>query len=199
LTTYKYGEDIGQALEEECEALTDTWVPDLQKSTNMDPAAKAKDDEEFKMLWKAKLDEYMRRKCTYKNNRVKAYVLLWQCCTKGMKNKIKSRTNFKGTILQNPIKLLKAIKEHLQNYQENCYSMCIILDAVMALVLYKQKENESLQDYTKRFCVVRDVFESHLGGPIVLHKIVTAMPRYDESSILKRDDKRKTASDKFLA
>jgi hypothetical protein len=26
-------------------------VPDLQKSTNMDPAAKAKDDEEFKMLW----------------------------------------------------------------------------------------------------------------------------------------------------
>ncbi len=169
LTTYKYGEDIGQALEEECEALTDTWVPDLQKSTNMDPAAKAKDDEEFKMLWKAKLDEYMRRKCTYKN--------------------------FKGTILQNPIKLLKAIKEHLQNYQENCYSMCIILDAVMALVLYKQKENESLQDYTKRFCVVRDVFESHLGGPIVLHKIVTAMPRYDKSSILKCDDKRKTASD----
>jgi hypothetical protein len=96
LTTYKYREVIGQALEEECEALTDTWVPDLQKSTNTDPAAKAK---EFKMLWKAKLDEYMRRKCTYKNNRIKDYGLLWQCSAKGMNNKIESRTNFQGTIL----------------------------------------------------------------------------------------------------
>jgi hypothetical protein len=72
LTTYKYGEVIGQALEEECEALTDMWVPDLQKSTNTDPAAKAKEDEEFKMLWKAKLNEYMRRKRTCKNNRIEA-------------------------------------------------------------------------------------------------------------------------------
>jgi predicted house-cleaning noncanonical NTP pyrophosphatase (MazG superfamily) len=99
LTTYKYGEDIRQALEEESEALTDMWVPDLQKSTNTDPAAKAKEDEEFKMLWKAKLNEYIRRKCTYKNNSIKAYGLLWQHCTKGMNNKIKSRTDFQGTIL----------------------------------------------------------------------------------------------------
>jgi hypothetical protein len=52
--------------------------------------------------------------------------------------------------------------------------MCIILDAVMALVLCKKKENESLQDYTKQFHVARDVFESHLRGPIVIRKIVTA-------------------------
>jgi hypothetical protein len=38
LKTYEYGEDIGQALEEESEALTDMWAPDLQKSTNTDPA-----------------------------------------------------------------------------------------------------------------------------------------------------------------
>jgi predicted house-cleaning noncanonical NTP pyrophosphatase (MazG superfamily) len=99
LTTYKYGEDIRQALEEESEALTDMWVPDLLKSSNTDPAAKAKEDKEFKMLWKAKLDEYIRRKCTYKNNSIKAYGLLWQHCTKGMNNKIKSRTDFQGTIL----------------------------------------------------------------------------------------------------
>jgi hypothetical protein len=41
-------------------------------------------------------------------------------------------------------------------------------------MLCKQKENESLQDYTKQFRVARDVFESHLVGLIVLHKIVTA-------------------------
>jgi hypothetical protein len=99
LTTYEYGEDIRQALEGESEALTDMWAPDLQKCTNTDSAAKAKEDEEFKMIWKAELNEYMRRKHAYKNNSIKAYGLLWQHCTKGMKNKIKSRTDFQGMIL----------------------------------------------------------------------------------------------------
>jgi hypothetical protein len=52
---------------------------------------------------------------------------------------------------------------------------------------------------TKRFHIARDVLESHLGGPIVLHKIVMVMPGYDESNIIERDDKHKTASYKFLA
>lgn len=33
----------------------------------------------------------------------------------------------------------------------------------------KQKEGESLQDYTKRFKVAKDVFESHIGGPLILY------------------------------
>ena len=78
----------------------------------------------------------------------KAYAFLWERCTKGMKNKIESHTNY-ATIQQDPIELLKAIKEHALNYQEQCYKHLIILDATVALLNTKQQDNESLQDYTK--------------------------------------------------
>jgi hypothetical protein len=89
----------------------------------------------------------------------KAYALLWEGCAKAMKNKIEARSNFKG-IKNNPIKLLKAIKEHALNYQENRYSMSIILDLFRALLGSKQKEGASLQDYTKRLRVAQDVLKS---------------------------------------
>ena len=104
-----------------------------------------------------------------------------------MKNKIKSRSDYRK-IKNNPIELLKAIKEHALNYQENRYSMSIILDAVRTLMATKQEDNESLQDYTKRFRVARDVLKSHIGGPIILTKIVEALPTYD------KDDKEKCAT-----
>jgi hypothetical protein len=48
----------------------------------------------------------------------------------------------------------------------------------MNLFTTKQKDGESLQDYTKRFRIARDVFESHIGGPMILTKIVEAMPDF---------------------
>jgi hypothetical protein len=61
--------------------------------------------------------------------------------------------------------------------------MSIIYNAITMLFGTKQKENESLQDYTKWFRVSRDVLESHMGGPIILTKVVEAMPGYDESIV----------------
>jgi hypothetical protein len=70
-----------------------------------------------------------------------------------MKNKIKSRTDFKLKIKNNPIELLQAIKKHSLNYQEKKYNMSVILDSMKTLLTTRQKEGESLQDFTKRFWV----------------------------------------------
>jgi len=105
--------------------------------------------------------------------------LLWERCNKAMKNKIEARSDY-NRIENNPITLLMAIKEHALNFQENRYSMSIILDAMRMLLFTKQKEGESLQDYTKRFRVARDVLKSHMGGPIILTKFVEAMDGYKE-------------------
>ena len=59
------------------------------------------------------------------------------------------------------------IKDHSLNYQDKKYQMMIIMDAFRVYVMTRQKESESLQDYTKRFQVAKDVLESHLGGPII--------------------------------
>ena len=58
--------------------------------------------------------------------------------------------------------------------------MSIILDAIRTLLFRKQKEGESLQDYTKRFRVAQDVLKSHMGGTIILTKFVEAMDGYKE-------------------
>jgi hypothetical protein len=65
-----------------------------------------------------------------------------------MKNKIESRTDY-ATIQQDPIELLKAIKEHALNYQEQRYKHMIVLDAMTTLFGKKQQDNESLRDYMK--------------------------------------------------
>jgi len=77
--------------------------------------------------------------------------------------------------------------------------MSIILDSMKTLINVKQKENETLQDYTKRFKTARDVMKSHIGGPIILTRFVENMPGYDKTKpdeIVKLQEK---AQSQFLA
>ncbi|KAL7571234.1 hypothetical protein ACA910_008892 [Epithemia clementina (nom. ined.)] len=98
-----------------------------------------------------------------------------------MQMKIESRKDFISTIEKEAIELLKAIREHALNYQNNKYEMTVILNALRTLVTLKQREDEGLQDYTRRFKTCRDVLESHIGGPIELTKVVKAESGYDRS------------------
>jgi hypothetical protein len=184
--TFDYGSDIGRALKELKEVDTNPWRPTLNHSSDTDAAIQAIQNKQFEMEFKADYDAYRKRVLALENNKTKAYALFWERCTKGMKNKLESRVDF-DTLENDPIELLKAIKQHALNYQEHRYDMSIIYDAITALFGTKQKENESLQDYTKRFCVSRDVLESHMGGPIILTKVIEAMPGYDESIVSTRD------------
>ena len=121
-----------------------------------------------------------------------------------MKNKIESRSEFKTNIKQNPFKLLKVIKEHSMNYHENKYNMLVIFNAQMNLFTTKQREGESLQDYTKRFQIAREVFEALNGGPIKLNKILQDNQGYTKSAttIVKHEKNillEKKASEQYLA
>ena len=163
--------------------------------------AQQKEDEtrQYVIEFKTDYDEFKKRVVAYETTKlVKAHALIWERCTKGIQNKIENRRDFKS-IENNPIKLLKAIKEHALNYQEHRYSMSIVLDAVRTLLSTKQGDGESLNDYTKRFRVAKEVMESHIGGPIILTKIVTNMQGYDENDKAKQDKFAKIACKQFLA
>jgi hypothetical protein len=179
--TYDYGNDIGSSMEQLEPIDTSSWKPKMQlssKDEKTEASEKALEERQFEIEFKADYDEYRKRLQVLENNQTKAYALLWERCAKSMKNKIESRADF-DKIKNDPINLLKAIKEHALNYQENRYSMSIILDAMRTLMSTKQKDKEILQDYTKRFRVARDVMKSHLGGPIILTKLVEAIQDYD--------------------
>ena len=122
------------------------------------------------MEYKIKLDLHLKRIQTYTNNLTKAYAFIWEQCSLGMQNKIESRSDYNSSIKNDPIALLKAIKQHALNYQEHKYPMAIIFDAIKTLITLKQKEGESLREYTKRFKVSRDILISHIGGPLILKK-----------------------------
>ena len=78
-----------------------------------------------------------------------------------------------------PIELLKVVKEHALNYQEHRYAMSIVLYSFRTMMSTMQKDHESLSDYTKRFKVEKDVMVSHIGGPIILTKYIEQMENYD--------------------
>ena len=94
---------------------------------------------------------------------------------------------------------MKAIKEHVLNYQESRYKMAIIADAMRAMTTTKQRDNESLQDYTRQFKTSREILESHIGGPLILLKYVKTMSQYDEKYPDKTDRLIHKASEQFFA
>jgi hypothetical protein len=71
--------------------------------------------------------------------------------------------------------MLCAIKEHALNYQDKKYPMLLIMDAFRAFLTTQQKKGESLQDFTKRLKVAKDVLETHQGSPIILTKLIAKM------------------------
>jgi hypothetical protein len=142
----------------------------------------------------------MRRKRSYDDNLFKAYTLIWERCAKAMQNKVMARSNFEAAIYNDPIELLNAVKEHALNYQEIRYEMLIISDAFRALFTMKQKESESLQDYTRRFKTAREILESHLGaGQIILSKFVRTMDNFDPKNTAIMQDCIEKASEQLFA
>ena len=174
---YDNGKDIATALENLKELETEAWKPKAEDFMSQENnAAKKKVEQELLNIdYKDASSEYRKRVKTYEDNKFKAYSLLWECCSVQMKPQLESRDDFLTTIKGNPIAVLKAIKQHALNYKEHRYEMSIISDALKTMLLSKQKEDEDLVSYTKRFKTSVEVLKSHLGGPIILQNYVKNM------------------------
>ena len=66
------------------------------------------------------------------------------------------------------VKYVMTQKVNQSNDEESRYEMVMIFDAKKAFVNCRQKAKESLQEYTKRFNIVREILQSHLDGTIIL-------------------------------
>ena len=179
--TFTFGIDIGTALEDETAARF--AAPRLQKSVSTVDDVKALEDEQFKIEFKEEFNLYMKRKNMYEDNLIKAYAFLWERCSKGLQHEIESNTSFDWTIKGDPVELMKSIKLYALSYQEEKYDMSIVYDAMRYLITLRQREEESLQEYTRRFKTSRDVMVSHLGGSIHLNKVVKARDDYVDLDI----------------
>ena len=80
-----------------------------------------------------------------------------------MQNKITGRSNFATKIYNDLKQLLIAIKEHSLNFQVSKYEMSIFANAIFVFLNTRQKDTESLQEYTQRCKSAKDKMESHNG------------------------------------
>ena len=194
IKSWKRGNDISETLRNLKKIDTETWKPTLLESTAQDAAVKARLNRQYEMEFKAEFDEWMKRKQEYSDNLYRAYGLLWERCNKAMQNRLSERQDFQTKIYNDPIELLKAIKEQSLNAQETRYSCSVITDALRAFLNTKQKENENLFDYTKRFKTARDVLNTQLGNPIILNKYAKTLEGWNEFDDDKKEELTKTAS-----
>ena len=195
--TYSDGKDIADALTKLVPPDTNLWKPSLQVSliTGTDPQEVARRDVEnrqYEIEFKQELSRYSSWKQQYEENLLKAYALIRERCTEAMKIKIESRHDFESNILDNPIELLQAVKQHSLNYQEYRYNMSILSDSFKNLLTTKQKEGENLAAYARRFKTASEILESHLGGELILPLAVKQHPSFNQQ--LSDDEKSKIVS-----
>ena len=173
--TFKEGHDIATALKERTEMNFSTLMPQMKQSESTDKTVKAIEQEQFKILYQAEIKAYVERQECYRANKSTAYALIWKQCNKALQAKLQTRTDFNSTVEGNPIELLKAIEEHSVSYQDKRYPYSTVYDAMKNLLNIRQKDDESLIDYTARFKSVRDVAMSQLGAPVEIKPLVDAL------------------------
>ena len=142
---FSNGDDIGNALETLQE--TTFTSPTLEMSSSNDKDIKLREDRQNEMVFEAKLAIFLKQEETYRTNKGKAYAFIFGQCTKIMQAKIMERKNYDNT-MRDPVGLLQAIKELSFSYQDTKYDMKIVTGAIKNFVNLKQKEEESLIDYT---------------------------------------------------
>ena len=116
--TFDRGNDISEALRTLSKVDPDIWKPSLKVSTDTDNEIKQRENEQYEMEYETEIYEALERKRQYTENMYKAFDLLWERCTKAMQDKILGRTDYQSKIYNNPIALLRAIKEH--SLQKTC-------------------------------------------------------------------------------
>lgn len=173
----KGGADIAKALEDLEHIDFSKSEPVLELADVSDPNRDLL-NKQNELKFKEQYGRWMSKKDIYIANKSRAYALLWERCSQGMQQQIQERDTFASTIKDDPVELLKAIKQHALNYKEHRYEMSIVSDALKTWLLSRQKEGESLTTFTKRYRTAVEVLMTHLGGPVTLNKYVENTEAY---------------------
>ena len=191
-TTFKSPQDIVKALVdlEDLQATEPEYeFVETQLDEDATVAAVAKqvhiDQRKAETKYKQKLDEYQKRKTTYETNKANAFGLIYGQCTKAVKAKLSSDSEFSFGDLD-PIQLLKVLKKITHNYQDNRYPYESMYNMMQKLFTIKQKEEESLTDFAKRLKNLKDMVESNYGKfnfPTFVERKLEKQPELDKDKV----------------
>jgi hypothetical protein len=111
--TNNYGEDVGKALETGIEIDFNELMPRLQTSRSEDEDTRIIESEQFKVLDRAEIDSFVKRKDTYLSNMGNAYAMIYGQFSKAMQSQLQSRIDFEERLKGIPLRyclLFKSIQ-----------------------------------------------------------------------------------------
>ena len=80
-----------------------------------------------------------------------------------MKSKLEARSDHESNVRNDPIKLLQATKERSLNYEEFRHGARIVVNALDSCLNCNHRDEEALQDCTKRFKSAKDILFFNWG------------------------------------
>ena len=128
----------------------------------------------YDIKYTEELQEYHKRKNINKENKPKAFVLIFGYCNKVMHGRIEESTEYETLILDNLIKLLKEFRKKMYNVARAKYQYTTLTESLQQIFDTKKDKNESIMDYTKRFKQTRDIVKD-LVGTNILSKFVETL------------------------
>jgi predicted nuclease of restriction endonuclease-like RecB superfamily len=88
--TCVYGNDIATSLKELCLIDKNKWKVEIKFSDDTDVFQKEQQNRLFEMEFKSDYEEDKRRINALESNMVKVYAIIWERCTKSMRQKIEA-------------------------------------------------------------------------------------------------------------
>jgi hypothetical protein len=157
LQKYKYGDDVAFVVRHFKEY-------DMKKNK---PEAAPKDADAIDLrIVDKEVDEYVKRKSTYKQNIKSLYMVTWAQCSNAMQAKIKSLKGFDTFDEErNFLTLIQAIKGVSYKFEAQRYPPLALFEAKLAFYRYQQHRTLSNADYLERFKALYTVI-FHYGGSI---------------------------------
>ena len=109
--TYIRGNDVFEALRTNVKPDMSKWELTLEFEDSMETVDNTRLNKQHELKCEMEYDVHLKRKETHEQNLHKAYAELLERCTMAMKAKLEARTTFESVVHNNPIMLIKAIKE----------------------------------------------------------------------------------------
>ena len=157
LKTYRYGDDVA-------------FIVRHSKEYNMNknkpsPAPSNADAIDLRIVDK-EVDEYVKRKATYIQNKKSLYMVIWAQSSNAMQAKLKSINGFNDFDEERDcLALLMSIKGISYKFEAQRYPPLALFDAKAAFYRYQQHKTLSNSDYLEKFKALYTIIE-HYGGSI---------------------------------
>ena len=154
-------------------------------------------DDYEKIEYEGLNEDHRERWKIYKDNRNKAYSVIFGYCNKKMQDRILGISDYESRVKNNPYELLDEIKRKMYDPEADKYPFISMTDFLYRLLVTRQDDGEELVDFIKRFKQTRDNLVGTVGSNF-LDKFIERTGEYKKAYEDNDNDECKKLKDKAV-